>query len=109
MKTSLKFNTVFIPENDKEYILEFYLSLNNPNPSFHLNLKVCANFSTTEAMNDDFRKSPFLDINSPAIVFPYIRAFISNLTLNSGYNPIVLPMFNFVKIAEDKSKKSFKK
>lgn len=109
IKTSLKFNTVFIPENDKEYILEFYLSLKNPNPSFYLNLKVCAHFSTTEAMNDEFKNSSFLDINSPAIVFPYIRTFISNLTLNSGYNPIVLPMFNFVKIAEDKSKKSLKK
>ena len=100
LQTSLKFKTVFIPDNDKEYILEFNILLTNESDSFKLDLKVSANISTTETMDDEFKKSQFLDINSPAIVFPFIRTFISNLTLNSGYNPIVLPMFNFVKIAE---------
>ena len=39
--------------------------------------------------------------NAPAIAFPYVRVFISNITLNAGYNPIVLPSFNFIKLAEE--------
>ncbi len=32
--------------------------------------------------------------NSVAIVFPYVRAFISNITLQSNIKPLVLPTMN---------------
>jgi len=32
--------------------------------------------------------------NAIAIVFPYLRAFISNLTLQANIQPIILPVFN---------------
>lgn len=32
--------------------------------------------------------------NSIAIVFPYVRAFVSTLTLQANYSPIVLPTMN---------------
>ncbi len=43
----------------------------------------------------------FKIISSPSIVYPYIRAFIANLTLNAGVNPINLPPINFVKRIQD--------
>ena len=105
LDTGLKFKTIF-SDDDKAYALEFEIQLTNVEPMFSLYIKATAHFSTTEVIDEEFKKSPFLDINSPAIVFPFIRAYIANLTLSSGYNPIVLPSYNFVKIAEGKQKKS---
>ncbi len=38
-------------------------------------------------------QKPFININAPAIMFPYIRSFISTLTANLGVNfaPIIIP------------------
>jgi preprotein translocase subunit SecB len=35
----------------------------------------------------------FIDVNAPAIMFPYVRAFLSTLTANLGrsFPPIILP------------------
>lgn len=37
---------------------------------------------------------PFLYHNAPALLFPYIRAYISSLTTLSGIKPITLPTLN---------------
>lgn len=36
---------------------------------------------------------PFIDMNAPAIMFPYVRSFLSTLTANlgAGFPPIILP------------------
>lgn len=48
--------------------------------------------SLTEA-----QKKTFFMYNAPAILFPYIRAYISTLTAQSGIDAIVLPTINFSK------------
>ena len=42
--------------------------------------------------------------NAPAIVFPYIRSYISTLTTQSGYKPILLPTLNLIGLAEQLKK-----
>lgn len=37
----------------------------------------------------------FTKISAPSIIYPYIRAFVSNLMLQSGMNPVNLPPVNF--------------
>jgi preprotein translocase subunit SecB len=37
----------------------------------------------------------YRNISAPSILYPYVRAFLSNLTLQSGLNPINLPPINF--------------
>jgi hypothetical protein len=39
--------------------------------------------------------------NSIAIIFPYIRAFISTLSLQANTNPIILPTMNLTSLQED--------
>lgn len=63
---------------------------------FTLNLDMEFYFETDEDLDEDFKNSPFAKINAPAIAFPYLRSFISNLTLQSGFSPIILPSINFV-------------
>lgn len=55
-------------------------------------------------LNNDFIKSPFLKVNASAIPFPYIRSFVSNLTLQAGYAPVILPSVNFVALDGANSK-----
>lgn len=38
--------------------------------------------------------------NSIAILFPYVRAFISTVTLQANYQPIVLPTMNLSALSE---------
>lgn len=45
--------------------------------------------------------SNFLFVNAPAILFPYLRAYISSLTTLSGIRPIVLPTLNLTSLRED--------
>ena len=56
-------------------------------------------------VDEKFKQSDFLTINAPAIAFPYVRSYISNLTLQSGFSPIILPSVNFVKLAKKISNK----
>jgi preprotein translocase subunit SecB len=60
------------------------------------------NFELEESITEEFKLSSFPNINAPAIAFPYLRAFISNLTLQSGINPVILPSINFIKLSEEK-------
>lgn len=45
----------------------------------------CSNFN--ELLN-------FIGINSPAILFPYIRAYVSSITSLSGMPPVIMPTLN---------------
>lgn len=56
-----------------------------------------------EKITDEFKLSSFPKVNAPAIAFPYLRAFISNLTLQSGLEPVILPSINFVQIENKES------
>lgn len=102
LETSLGFGVVIFEDNKNRFAIVFDIKLTDKESKFFLTTKATAHFETDKPVWDDFQDSPFAKINAPAIAFPYIRTFISNLTLNSGYNPIILPSFNFVRLAEEK-------
>ena len=45
--------------------------------------------------------SDFLFVNAPALLFPYLRAYISTLSTLSGINPVVLPTLNLISLKDD--------
>lgn len=53
---------------------------------------------TEEEMRNDIDR--ICTVNMPAIVFPYLREFIADLTRRSGHPPLLLQPINFVKAAE---------
>ena len=101
LNTSLEIKTNFLfnDEIDKEYIILF--TGNFENELFTLNIIFGAVFGTSETIDEDFKESDFVKINSPAIAFPFLRSFISNLTLNAGLSPFILPAYNFAEIKEE--------
>lgn len=62
-------------------------------------VKCIALFEFNEILN--FEDIPdYFYTNSIAILFPYIRAFVSTLTLQANIPPIVLPTMNLISLQE---------
>lgn len=99
-ENSFSLNTSnFFPEEDKKsFGVEFNIEIKDKR--FNLIIESIFIFSLEEEVDEEFKVSAFPKINAPAIAFPYLRAYISNLTLQSGFDPIILPSINFVKLAE---------
>lgn len=59
---------------------------------FELVIRAIGNFELDSELNDELRKI-FVNSNAPAIMFPYIRSFISTLTANLGnvVGPLLIP------------------
>lgn len=70
------------------------------NKSLKILVRVIATYEfssdiTQKTLNDMFYK------NAPAIIFPYVRAYVSSLTVLSGIDAINIPTMNLTSIAED--------
>ena len=76
-----------------EVLLETTVS--DENETVFVNVKGRAIF-ITEQKNMDI-----LEKNTIAIMFPYIRSYISIITTQPGMNPIVLPAMNIVAMVND--------
>lgn len=61
-------------------------------------------FETDSPITEDFRNSSFPSINAPAIAFPYLRSFLSIVTMQAGYPPVMLPSINFVEFSKKAQK-----
>lgn len=60
-----------------------------------INVKYQAIFKTEDDIDDSLLDNPFLHVNAPAIAYPFLRAYIANILLMSGYDPLMLPSINF--------------
>jgi preprotein translocase subunit secB len=99
ISVNIRKEPIFKEGIDNEYFILFKGVFENE--IFDLEIEFVAIFGTSEAIDDNFKKSTFVKINSPAIAFPYLRSFISTLTLNAGLPPLILPAYNFTKENED--------
>ena len=89
-------------EENNTFGVAFKLNINDR--SFDLIIEAFFNFEIVdEKITEDFKLSSFPKINAPAIAFPYLRAFVSNLTLQSGLEPVILPSINFVQLPNNDS------
>lgn len=101
LETSFGFKTGFSEKNNRSFAILFEIILENKEKGFFLKIKSTAHFETDKDIDFEFKESSFVKISAPAIAYPYMRTFISNLTLNSGYEPIILPSLNFIKLSEE--------
>lgn len=49
---------------------------------------------------DKDARDSFICRNAPAILFPYMRAYVSTITAQAGISPIIMPTVNLVKEGE---------
>lgn len=94
----LKTSQTFSEEEKRKFNLFF--EINVKDRDFDFDIKMLFIFELDVDITEEFKVSDFPKINAPAIAFPYLRAFISNVTLQSGFNPVMLPSINFVEFAK---------
>lgn len=49
---------------------------------------------------------PIAQINCPAILFPFLREAVAEITRRGGFNPLMLPVINFVQSAKERKAKT---
>ncbi|NQT57307.1 MAG: protein-export chaperone SecB [Desulfobacteraceae bacterium] len=49
---------------------------------------------------------PIAQVNCPAILFPFLRETVAEITRRGGFNPLMLPVINFVESAKERKAKT---
>jgi preprotein translocase subunit SecB len=99
---TVNYSGVKSEDTPNRFILNFEISLHDDNKETEIKANFIGLFDSTTEVNDEFINSPFLKINAPAILYPFIRAYISTITINAGLEPIILPTINFAAKAAEK-------
>ena len=92
---NVNFEQIYLESNSKSFIIRFNVTVTNAG-EFDIDIIYDAVFNTNEDVDKEFKNSHFPNINAPAIAYPFLRSYISFLTLNSGFDPAILPTINFV-------------
>lgn len=95
-----RYEPKFSEQASNKFNILFGLRLKVKN-SHLLLLEYESTFKLDNELDDEFIKSHFPQVNAPAIAFPYLRAFVSTLLLNAGFEPIMLPSVNFSAMYKD--------
>jgi len=96
----LGLNVFLDPIRPNTFGVLFEIDLTHHN-EFKLLLHYLSWFESPEPIQKEDVDSPFARINAPAIAFPYLRSFVSLVTLNSGFRLAILPTVNFVKMYQE--------
>ncbi|MDD2587078.1 MAG: protein-export chaperone SecB [Syntrophomonadaceae bacterium] len=72
------------------------------NPGFYLNVTIMGLFNIEDSNSDEKSIMKYYQINALAILFPYLRALISDITSKGSSRPLILPTINIVKLIKDK-------
>ena len=106
-KFDLKLADLRFEDNLKCFVKIFHIDLVSPNINELENyrevniykIEYHTVFEADGEIDDEFLDSDFAKISAPAIGFPYVRAFISNLSLQAGLPLVILPSINFIQLA----------
>lgn len=90
----------FINKKDSNFQLQLGVKIEDENKSFKIEIEAVANYSFENKEGLD-NLGKFFYMNAPALLFPYIRSYISTLTNLSGFEPINLPTLNMTGLGED--------
>lgn len=85
-------------KSDEEFEVLLETTVSDEDEKVFVNVIGRAIFSTQQENMD------ILEKNTIAIMFPYIRSYISIITTQPGMNPIVLPAMNIVAMVNDQKK-----
>lgn len=98
--TAMKFNITprgQFKEGDK---LDITLNIIVNDGDKHIQVSVVMAGYFTYECEDKHQLNQFVGLNAPAIMFPYIRSYVSCLTGLSGILPIVLPTINMESVGK---------
>jgi preprotein translocase subunit SecB len=97
LQVEIGFGIGFNNDKPKKFSVAFETRITDTNKYLNIYVKSSGVFETDMPITEEFKSSSFVKLNSPAIVFPFLRSFITTVTTNAGIAPIILPAFNFTK------------
>ncbi len=100
---NLKFTSSFSEDEAKKFVVKFDVVLTSDN-GVSISLEYVGLFETEVEITDEFQQGKFVTVNAPAIIFPYLRSFITTFTVNAGLAPVILPTINFQALADTEAK-----
>ena len=86
-------------EDNKMFILTLNVLVKDKKSSLEVKMTVTGKFEYET--NDIQELVPYFGFNAPAIMFPYIRAYITNITALGGMSPIILPTLNMESVGKE--------
>lgn len=88
-------------DKEKKMLHSFLkVALTKGNLPFYFVIEAVGLFSFNEALTDEKVLKNVSTINAPAIMFPYVRETIADLTRRAGFAPLHLDPVNFVNLAK---------
>ena len=85
-------------QEEKKFELIMSVIVNDKEHNMDLNMRIRGFFSYD---GDDIGElKSFIGINSPAILFPYIRSYVTNITALGGLSPVIMPTLNMKGVGE---------
>lgn len=85
-------------KEDSRFELFLMVRIEDEGKSLLIEVDASATYLLEGEVSDKMLKT-FFYLNAPAILFPYIRAYIATLTTLSGMAPINLPTLNLTQLA----------
>ena len=89
-----------IDKRESSFQLHLSVKIEDENKAINIEIQAIANFAFAETIETEFLEN-FFYINAPALLFPYLRAYISTLTNLSGFETITLPTLNLAQLGDD--------
>lgn len=83
-----------------QFKLELSVDVKDVDGNFNINLVAVSIFSYPVDADLEICIDSLFVVNAPAIIFPYIRAYISSLTALSGMPTLNLPTLNLSQLGE---------
>jgi len=83
----------FVNKADHTFLLVLDIQLFDSEDSYKIDMNVFGHFEFKEIDDEDSLNS-FFYTNAPALVFPYIRSYVSAVSALSGLESIQLPVMN---------------
>lgn len=88
-----------ISEQDKSFEVQLLIQLNSED-GLKVSVKMIGYFEFKDVINSD-NLSNYFYVNAPAILFPYLRSYISALTALSGCRTIIIPPMNIMNLGKE--------
>ncbi len=90
---------------EKEVLVALGIRQLKGNCPYYYEVLGAGNFSFKE-LPDDNMLNKLVSINCPAILFPYLRETIADLTRRAGFDPLHIDPINFIELAKQRGEKT---
>lgn len=93
---NVQLSNIVNKENKNDFVTNFIITITHPEfELFNFQVEAFGKFYINGEV-DEKTYFNFSEISAPSIVYPYLRAYISTVAIQSGLNPLFIPPLNFI-------------